>query len=121
MPGDAAVDPNLASASEHYRSVRQALGTDDCVGLDDVSNLIAVRRLLLAPDDPAVCGPPRSNATACTANEPRCRFHGCCSARPLSDTIGHPGRSATWTGSSELNVVRASDANVGGAVRGRSL
>jgi hypothetical protein len=29
--------------------------------------------------------PPRSNATACTANEPRCRCPGCRSARPLSD------------------------------------
>jgi hypothetical protein len=30
---------------------------------------------------------PRSgrNATACTANEPRCRCPGCCSARPLPD------------------------------------
>jgi hypothetical protein len=33
--------------------------------------------------------PPRSNATACTANEPRRRCPGCCSARPLSDN-GQP-------------------------------
>ena len=52
------------------------------------SNLIAVGRSLLAPDEPEVCGPPRSNATACTANEPRCRCPGCCSARPLLDNLG---------------------------------
>jgi hypothetical protein len=53
------------------------------------SNLIAVRIVLLEPDDPEVCRPAaRSNATACTANEPRCRCPSFCSARPLSDTSG---------------------------------
>jgi hypothetical protein len=38
--------------------------------------------------------PPRSNATAGTANEPRCRCPDCCSARPLSDIGGHQIRTA---------------------------
>jgi hypothetical protein len=41
--------------------------------------------------------PPRSNATARTANEPRFRCPRSCSARPVSDRRGHPAPSATKT------------------------
>jgi hypothetical protein len=58
------------------------------------SNLIAVRRLLVAPDDPEVCGPALEQRYACTANEPGCRSPGCCSARPLSDTMGQDRAAA---------------------------
>ena len=41
------------------------------------SNPIAVRKVLLEPDDPELPGAaPGSNATACTANEPPCRCRG---------------------------------------------
>jgi hypothetical protein len=41
------------------------------------SNPIAVRKVLLEPDDPELRGAaPGSNATACTANEPPCRCRG---------------------------------------------
>ena len=52
------------------------------LGWTRTNNLIAVRRLLVEPDDPEVL--PR-----CTANEPRCRCPGCRSARPVSDKPGH--------------------------------
>jgi hypothetical protein len=71
------------------------------LGWTRTNNVIAVRRLLVEPDDPEVL--PR-----CTANEPRCRCPGCCSARPVSDKPGHarpvpPGQrnraSRRWQGS----------------------
>jgi hypothetical protein len=62
------------------------------------SILIAVKSCCSSPTIRESAALPRSNATAGTANEPRCRCPGCCSARPLSDTIGHvaTGRRA-WT------------------------
>jgi hypothetical protein len=48
------------------------------------SKLIAVRKLPREPGRSEGLVPPRSSATACTANESRCRCPGCCSARPLS-------------------------------------
>lgn len=49
------------------------------------SNLIAVRDCCSSRTIRRSAAPPRSNAPACTATEPRCRCPRCGSARPLPD------------------------------------
>jgi hypothetical protein len=53
------------------------------------SNPSLSRECCSSPTIRKSAAPPLSNATACTANEPRCRCPGSCSARPLSDSSGH--------------------------------
>ena len=103
-----ALPPRGRSSHSRPHRVDQQLPTGGSFSNSATSNrAVALRTTtaILSPrgdccSSPAIrksAAPPRSNATARTANEPRCRVPRCCSARPLSDRRGHEAVPRPYT------------------------